>query len=53
MSLAIVLSERGTLAISLTTSGPSPSLTMAFKAGSINDSATVCGFFDLTMSLAA
>lgn len=42
--LSIVLSEGGTLAISLAASGPSISFTMALQAGSISVSATVSLF---------
>ncbi|XP_057704518.1 EEF1A lysine methyltransferase 2 isoform X2 [Corythoichthys intestinalis] len=44
--------EIWTLGMSLTTSGPSISLTMALQAGSINVSATVWDFLDLATSLA-
>ena len=36
------------VAISLAVSGPSISFTMALQAGSINVSATVCGFYELS-----
>lgn len=52
MRLAIVLPERGTLAISLTAPGRSIVFTMALQAGNINVSATVSGFFDLATSSA-
>ena len=52
LRLLIELSERGNLVTSQTASRPSISFTMALQAGYINDSAIVCGFFDLTTSLA-